>query len=74
MHQRAIFITCAPISNNRIQERRVIVIVTATGTVLCTQTLYGQALVLIVRLIAEAVGMAVGVCVCSVEPETREKP
>lgn len=73
MHQRAILITRTPIPNKRIQIGRIIVIITTTGAVLRAQTLNGKCLVLVVGIVTETIGMAVGVCIGSIEPEAGEE-
>jgi len=37
------------------------------------QTLNGKCLVLVVGIVTETIGMAVGVCIGSIEPEAREE-
>lgn len=71
MHQRAILITRAPVSNNRVQKRRIIIIIAATGAVFCTQAFDREGFVLIARSIVEAVGMVVVVGIGTIEPEAQ---
>lgn len=79
MNQGAILVRGAPIAHKRIQVARVSVVVASAGAVHLAQTGDRKRLVLPLRLrrvgaIVEAVVMVVGICVSSVEPETREYP